>query len=49
MHSRTGDRRPWSFYALAAFFTLFIVFLYGPMTVIYVLSFQESTAVSRSR
>jgi putative spermidine/putrescine transport system permease protein len=35
-----SDKRPWSFYALAAFFTLFVLFLYGPMTVIYILSFQ---------
>jgi putative spermidine/putrescine transport system permease protein len=33
-------RRPWTFYALAAFFALFVLFLYGPMIVIYVLSFQ---------
>lgn len=33
-------RRPWSFYALAAFFTLFVLFLYGPMFAIYILSFQ---------
>jgi putative spermidine/putrescine transport system permease protein len=32
--------RPWTFYALATLFTLFILFLYGPMLVIYVLSFQ---------
>lgn len=32
--------RPWTFYALAAFFVLFVLFLYGPMTVIYILSFQ---------
>ena len=32
--------RPWTFYALAAFFTLFVLFLYGPMFVIYLLSFQ---------
>jgi len=32
--------RPWTFYALAAFFALFVLFLYGPMLVIYVLSFQ---------
>jgi putative spermidine/putrescine transport system permease protein len=35
--------RPWTFYALAAFFALFVVFLYGPMTVIYILSFQGPT------
>ncbi len=32
--------RPWTFYAFAAFFGLFVAFLYGPMIVIYVLSFQ---------
>jgi putative spermidine/putrescine transport system permease protein len=39
MHS-TDDARPWTFYVFAAFFTLFVLFLYGPMIVIYVLSFQ---------
>ena len=34
------DTRPWTFYAFAAFFTLFVLFLYGPMFVIYILSFQ---------
>ena len=34
------DKRPWTFYALALFFTLFVLFLYGPMFAIYVLSFQ---------
>jgi putative spermidine/putrescine transport system permease protein len=29
-----------SFYALAAFFALFVLFLYGPMSAIYILSFQ---------
>jgi len=33
--------RPWTFYALLAFFCLFVLFLYGPMSVIYVLSFQS--------
>jgi putative spermidine/putrescine transport system permease protein len=32
--------RPWTFYAFAAFFGLFVAFLYGPMIVIYILSFQ---------
>jgi putative spermidine/putrescine transport system permease protein len=32
-----GHGRPWTFYALA---TLFGVFLYGPMLVVYLLSFQ---------
>jgi putative spermidine/putrescine transport system permease protein len=33
-------KRPASFYALAAFFALFVLFLYGPMLAIFVLSFQ---------
>ena len=32
--------RPWTFYFFAAFFGLFVAFLYGPMIVIYILSFQ---------
>src|ERR1051325_2166513 len=40
MQAADGDRRPWTFYVFAAFFTLFVMFLYGPMTVIYILSFQ---------
>jgi putative spermidine/putrescine transport system permease protein len=32
--------RPWTFYVLAMLFGLFLLFLYGPMIVIYVLSFQ---------
>jgi len=36
-------RRPWTFYVLAAFFTLFVLFLYGPMLVVYTLSFQGPT------
>jgi putative spermidine/putrescine transport system permease protein len=32
--------RPWTFYALGGLFTLYLMFLYGPMLVIYVLSFQ---------
>src|SRR5258708_25111029 len=42
MHGADGSR-PWTFYALAAFFALFVIFLYGPMTVIYILSFQGPT------
>jgi putative spermidine/putrescine transport system permease protein len=38
--SRNGDERPWTFYALATLFGAFLAFLYGPMLVIYVLSFQ---------
>ena len=33
-------RRPASFWWLAAFFALFVLFLYGPMFAIFVLSFQ---------
>ncbi|HZP87833.1 MAG TPA: ABC transporter permease [Burkholderiales bacterium] len=36
-------KRPWTFYVLAAFFALFVAFLYGPMSAIYVLSFQGPT------
>lgn len=35
-----GEKRPRSFYALAAIFTLFVLFLYGPMLAIVLLSFQ---------
>ncbi|MBS8227713.1 ABC transporter permease [Vannielia litorea] len=34
------ERRPRSFYALAAFFGLFVLFLYGPILTIGILSFQ---------
>jgi len=34
------DRRPRSFYFLAAFFIAYVLFLYGPMFAIYILSFQ---------
>src|SRR5262245_39894664 len=40
MTQRRQGKRPWTFYALAAFFTLFVLFLYGPMFAIYILSFQ---------
>jgi putative spermidine/putrescine transport system permease protein len=39
---QTG-KRPWSFYALSSFFGLFVLFLYGPMSAIYILSFQGPT------
>ncbi len=39
---QTG-KRPWSFYALGGFFGLFVLFLYGPMSAIYILSFQGPT------
>ena len=34
------ERRPRSFYVLAAFFALFVLFLYGPTITIAILSFQ---------
>src|SRR5215469_13197268 len=40
MKTIATDRRPWTFYVLAAVFTLFVLFLYGPMACIYILSFQ---------
>ena len=33
-------KRPASFYWLAAFFALFVLFLYGPISAIVILSFQ---------
>ena len=38
-----GQRRGLGFYLLAAFFALFVVFLYGPMLMIFILSFQGTT------
>jgi putative spermidine/putrescine transport system permease protein len=35
-----GGGRPWTFYALATLFGTYLLFLYGPMLVMYVLSFQ---------
>src|ERR1700722_18699704 len=35
-----GDKRSRSFYVLAAFFIAYVLFLYGPMFAIYILSFQ---------
>jgi len=32
--------RPWTFYVLGGLFTAYLLFLYGPMLVIYILSFQ---------
>lgn len=32
--------RPWTFYVLAILFALFVVFLYGPMIAVLILSFQ---------
>jgi putative spermidine/putrescine transport system permease protein len=41
--STSYGKRPWTFYVLATLFTLFVVFLYGPMISIYILSFQGPT------
>jgi putative spermidine/putrescine transport system permease protein len=32
--------RPWTFYVLAILFTFFVIFLYGPMIAVLILSFQ---------
>jgi putative spermidine/putrescine transport system permease protein len=42
MRTASGNR-PLSFYLLTAFFILFVLFLYGPMLSIYILSFQGPT------
>ena len=38
--ARQSEPRPYTFYLLAGLMGLFLLFLYGPMVVIYVLSFQ---------
>ena len=38
-----NEGRSFAFYALAAFFGLYVLFLYGPMIVIFILSFQGPT------
>src|SRR5437588_3461907 len=43
MVTGSPNGRPWTFYALAAFFTLYVLFLYGPMSAIFILSFQGPT------
>ena len=43
MAERSYGKRPWTFYVLAALFTAFVIFLYAPMFVIYILSFQGPT------
>ena len=35
-----GKQRGRDFYILAFFFTIFVLFLYGPMSAIFILSFQ---------
>ncbi len=36
----TGETRSREFYVLAAFFVVFVLFLYGPLSAILILSFQ---------
>ena len=43
MSQSTTNRRGPAFYLLAAFFALFVIFLYGPMLMIFILSFQGQT------
>jgi putative spermidine/putrescine transport system permease protein len=38
---RDENKRPWTFWVLAALFTAYVLALYGPMICIYVLSFQD--------
>ena len=40
MRTAVRERRPFTFYLLAGLMGLFLLFLYGPMLIIYVLSFQ---------
>ena len=40
MQARVSDARAPGFWPLAAVFALFVLFMYGPMAVIFVLSFQ---------
>ena len=40
MAHRASSDRPWTFWPLAAFFCLFVAFLYGPTVTIAILSFQ---------
>jgi len=35
------SRRAWTYYVLAALFAAYVLFLYGPMICIYILSFQD--------
>ncbi len=43
MAVKSYGKRPWTFYVLATLFTAFVIFLYAPMFVIYILSFQGPT------
>ena len=44
MAAQSHGPRPWTFYVLATLFTLFVVFLYGPMIAVLILSFQGPSA-----
>ena len=44
MTTEVGQPRSRSFYVLSALFGLFLAFLYGPMLVIFMLSFRGRTA-----
>jgi putative spermidine/putrescine transport system permease protein len=41
--TKSYGKRPWTFFVLATLFTLFVIFLYGPMITIFILSFQGPT------
>jgi putative spermidine/putrescine transport system permease protein len=43
MAQTSAARRGPAFYLLAAFFAIFVIFLYGPMLIIFLLSFQGPT------
>lgn len=46
-HAAEALARPWTFYVLTVFFATYVLFLYGPMLCMYVLSFQgEQGALS---
>lgn len=44
MAQQSYGSRPWTFYVLALLFTVFVIFLYGPMIAVLVLSFQGPSA-----
>ena len=43
MAMQSYGKRPWTFYVLALLFIAFVIFIYAPMIVIYILSFQGPT------
>ena len=44
MAAQSYGPRPWTFYVLALLFSVFVIFLYGPMIAVLVLSFQGPSA-----